>query len=148
MTTDTDTAPKLDPGVHERAELTLLREWAAHITVPLFLVDPAGTLVFYNEPAESLIGRRFDAAGEMPVSQLAEMFSTTTVDGEDIANEDLPLSIALVDHRPAHRRLRIMALDQASRVLEVTAFPLLRRDGVFMGAVALFWGREEGDDGS
>ena len=34
--------------------------------MPIFLVDPEGTLVYYNEPAERLLGYRYDETGEMP----------------------------------------------------------------------------------
>ena len=138
-----DPATLLSPAARARVELSLVREWAMHITVPVFLVDPQGTLVYYNEPAEALLGRRFDAAGELPASELSEIFTTTTIEGETIESHELPLSIALLDKRPAHRRMRIVALDRAERLLEVTAFPLLRRDGELLGAVALFWGRPE-----
>jgi hypothetical protein len=149
MNTPAIDAPPLPPA-SARAELGIIREWAAHITVPVFLVNPEGTLLFYNEPAEPLLGRRYDDAGPIQASQLAGIFTTTTEEGDPIPSDELPLSIALSARRPAHGLVRIVAFDDKPRLLEVTAFPLLRRDGAFLGAVALFWARgvRSGSDGA
>jgi PAS domain-containing protein len=40
----------------------------------LFVVDTNGTLLFYNEPAEAILGRRFDETGEMPESEWRRIF--------------------------------------------------------------------------
>ena len=47
-------------------ELILMRQLASYLAVPIFLVDPEGNLLYYNEPAERLLGRRYDETGEMP----------------------------------------------------------------------------------
>ena len=47
-------------------QIILTRQLATYLSVPLFLVDPKGNLLFYNEPAEAILGRRFD--GDVPVS--------------------------------------------------------------------------------
>jgi hypothetical protein len=41
-------------------ELILMRQLASYLAMPILLFDPAGNLLFYNEPAEALVGRRFD----------------------------------------------------------------------------------------
>ena len=33
-----------------------MRELADHLATPIFVVDAAGDLLFYNEPAEKLLG--------------------------------------------------------------------------------------------
>ena len=38
-------------------ELILTRQVASQMAMPVFLVDADGTLVFYNEPAERILGR-------------------------------------------------------------------------------------------
>ena len=37
-------------------ELILMRQLANYLAVPILVVDSAGTLLFYNEPAEVLLG--------------------------------------------------------------------------------------------
>ena len=39
-------------------ELILMRQLANYLAVPILVVDSAGTLLFYHEPAEGLLGRR------------------------------------------------------------------------------------------
>jgi hypothetical protein len=40
-----------------------------------------GRLIYYNEPAEAILGRSFDDAGEMMVADLAELFRLMTRTG-------------------------------------------------------------------
>lgn len=37
-------------------QIILTRQLATHLNVAVFLVDPKGTLLFYNEPAEAILG--------------------------------------------------------------------------------------------
>ena len=105
-------------------ELILLKQWATHIATPVWIMDLGGNLVFYNEPAEGLLGRRFDEAGEFHADELADLFVTTGLDGSPVATKELPVVIALTEHRPAHGEIRIQALDTGeSRQIEVTAIP-------------------------
>ena len=39
-------------------EIILMRELAGHLATPIFVVDTAGDLLFYNDPAERLLGSR------------------------------------------------------------------------------------------
>ena len=120
-------------------ELILLRQWASYLAMPIFVAGSDENLLFYNEPAEVLLGRRFDEAGEMPLQELATLFQTTAEDGSPLPAEALPLGIALRQRRPAHRRLRFRALDGIWRTVEVTAFPLVGQGDQHLGAVAIFW---------
>ena len=120
-------------------ELILLRQCASNLAMPIWLMGENGDLLFYNEPAELVLGRRFDEAGEMPGEELAAMFQTTTEDGSPLGANDLPVNIALTERRPAHRGMRIRGLDGVWRKIEVTAFPVEGQGGRHLGAVAIFW---------
>ena len=37
-------------------ELILMRELASYLAMAIFVVDPEGELLYYNEPAERLLG--------------------------------------------------------------------------------------------
>ena len=128
----------------KEVELILLRQWASHLNMPIFLVDREGKLLYYNEPAEVLLGRSFDEAGEMPAADLSSLFETTDEDGSPIPSSDLPLGIALTQRRPAFRRIRFKALDGVPRLIEIVAFPLDGQGGHWLGAVAIFWEAHEG----
>jgi PAS domain-containing protein len=105
----------------------------------VFLVDPAGNLVYYNEPAEQLLGQRFEETGEMGVEAWAMMFDPTDADGVAIPPDRLPLVVALRERKPAHREVWIRSRDGLRRCLEVTALPIVGQAGRFLGGMALFW---------
>lgn len=125
--------------VQQPIELILMRELADHLSTPIFVVDPDGTLEFYNEHAEAILGLRFEETGPMPVAEWASAFSPTDDVGRAMAPEQLPLVITLRDRVACHGGFWIRGMDGATRRLEVTAVPLLGRDGIFVGAAALFW---------
>ena len=120
-------------------ELILMRELAGKLAMPVFVVDPDGGLLFYNEPAEELLGMRFDETGALPLGDWAVQFTPTDERGQPLAPEALPLVQVIGTHRAAHGQFWIKGMDGANRFLEVTAFPLLGQGDVFLGAAALFW---------
>jgi len=120
-------------------QIILTRQLAGYLSVPTFLVDPKGTLLFYNEPAEELLGRRFDETGAMPAEEWSTIFAPVDRQGEPIPPAELPLMIALHDRRPAHERFFIRGLNGVGRHLEVAAIPILGIQGELLGAIALFW---------
>ena len=120
-------------------EIILMRQLAGYLAMPILLFDPAGNLLFYNEPAEALLGHRFDETGEMPLAEWYTIFAATAEDGSPLPPEARPMFIALEKHRPAHRAFRVRGLDGISRRIEATAFPLVGQGGRHLGAVGIFW---------
>src|SRR5919109_2595663 len=124
-------------------EVILMRQLASYLSMPILVVDPAGTLLFYNEPAEALLGRRFEENGALPRAKWAPPLPMTADNGSPLPPEARPLSIALQQQRATHGGFWIQGFDGISRRLEVTAFPLAGQGGRQLGAVAIFWeGRE------
>jgi hypothetical protein len=120
-------------------EVIMIRQLAGYLAMPVFLVDPVGDLLFYNEPAEVLLGHCYDETGEMPLVKWAQIFHPTSEDGSPLPPEALPLVIALRQRRAAHLAFQIRGLDGVPRKIEVTAFPLEGQGGRCLGAVAIFW---------
>lgn len=127
----------------KEVEVILTRQLASYLVMPVFIVDPDGNLLYYNEPAEAILGHRFDETGEMPVGEWSKVFEPTDASGVAVPAEELPLVIALRNRTPAHRDFWIRGLDGKRRHLAVTAFPLVGQAGRFLGAVAIFWEREQ-----
>jgi PAS domain-containing protein len=100
-------------------------------------------LVFFNEGAEAILGQSFADLGEVSVDRWTQAFPSVDSDGEPIPREQLPLGIALLEGRPAHRTLDVLSADGERRMLAVTAIPLQRHPGETVGAVAMFWDRSE-----
>jgi PAS domain-containing protein len=125
--------------VQQEIEVILTRHLASYLAMPIFLIDPAGTLIFYNEPAELILGKRFAETGTMPAEEWSTVFTPTDATGAPVPPHDLPLMIALAERRPVHRQFAIRGLDGVPRLIEVTAFPLLGVARRALGAVAIFW---------
>jgi len=120
-------------------QIILTRQLAGQLSVPLFLVDPGGDLLFYNEPAEAILGRRFEETGAMPAEVWSSVFTPVDDQGQPIPPEHLPLMRALASQRPAYRRFYIQGLNGRRRHIEVAAIPIQGLDSEFLGAAALFW---------
>jgi PAS domain-containing protein len=120
-------------------QIILTRQLASYLSVPLFLVDPRGDLLYYNEPAEAILGRRFEETGAMPQEEWSTVFTPVDHEGRPIPPEDLPLMISLTKRRPAYARFYIRGLDGVLRNLEVAAIPIAGLQGEFLGAAAIFW---------
>jgi len=119
-------------------ELILVRHLASRLAMPVFVVDREGDLVFFNEPAEAVLGRRFEEIRSMPFDDWTTTFRPSDGD-RPLAVDEIPLVVALRRGVPTHRSLAIQAGDGAQRTIEVTAFPLLATGGELVGAVAMFW---------
>jgi PAS domain-containing protein len=102
-------------------------------------VDPEGTLVYFNEAAENVLGQRFTEGVSMRAEEWSTAFEPVGADGSPLPLEELPLGIALRRREPAHAALRIVGRDHVTRDIEVTAFPLFAHTDEFVGAVAIFW---------
>ena len=129
------TAPKSLP-------LILAREFAANLATPMFLIDAAGMLVFYNDAAAMLLGKPFGELGDIPASDFAAVLELATPTGDPLLRRDSPAGIALFQQRPSHASVVATTFDGARRPFEATAYPLFATSGDMHGVIAVFW---EGD---
>jgi PAS domain-containing protein len=120
-------------------QIILLRQLAGYLSVPLFLVDPKGDLLFYNEPAEAILGQRFEETGAMSAEVWSSTFVQQDQHGNPIPPENVPLMISIAERRPAYQRFFIRGLDGVVRHVEVASIPIVGLQGDFLGAAALFW---------
>lgn len=106
----------------------------------MFLIDPKGTLIFYNEPAETILGEKYAEAGELAPDEWGTMWSPEDPEtGAEVPLEKLPLWIALTERAPAQSALCITGSDGVRRKINVIAFPLMTQAQELVGAVAIFW---------
>lgn len=120
-------------------QIILMRQLADYLSVPLLLVDPRGTLLFFNEPAEAILGRRFEETGAITAEEWSSAFSRVDDQGQPVPPEELPLTITLARHRPAFRRFHLRGADGITRHIEATSIPINGLRGEFLGAASLFW---------
>jgi PAS domain-containing protein len=108
------------------------------LSTPAFLVDEGGLLVFYNEAAGLLLGKRFEELGTVGPQEWGSLFGPFDESGEPIPYDDLPLVKAVRAGRPAHAELTVRSTDGTQHDVEVSAFPILTQHGS-QGAIAVFW---------
>ena len=120
-------------------ELILLKQLASYLRTPVFVIDVRGTLIYFNEGAEELMGLRFEDTAEMPRDEWLAAFAPRDIAGAPLPNEANPLLVALAERREVHQGLSITGLDRRTRRIEVTAFPIEGQDSRLAGAVAIFW---------
>jgi len=123
-------------------ELILTRQLADCLSVPVVLMDTAGTVIFYNEPAERILGIRFEETGPIDRKEADRLIELSDDPAAEPWDAGRPLEIALGERRPAHaHRLMLRRTDRVRLQVEITAFPLIGQDGKLLGAVAMFWER-------
>ena len=120
-------------------EIILNRQLADCMSIPVFITDCTGNLIFYNEAAEEILGKRFEDTGEMPVSEWGTVFRPVDENGLVMPPEVLPLVKTLKDNYPYHKEFWIESLQGKRQKIAVTSYPIVGRTGQSLGAVAIFW---------
>lgn len=129
----------MDTERHKHLVLILAREFASSLSTPTLIADARGYLVFYNEAAEAVVGRRFSEAGEIPLDDWVASFEPRTISSEPLPLERRPARIAFDEHRASHLRYLVKSADGVEREIESTAFPLFARTDEFVGIMVIFW---------
>jgi PAS domain-containing protein len=119
--------------------LILAREFAANLSTPTLVADDRGHLVYYNEAAEAVVGRRFSEVGELPLDDWLAAFEAKSLTSEPIPPDRRPARIAFDQRRASHLRYVVTSADGFDREIEATAFPLFAHTEDFVGIVAIFW---------
>ena len=119
--------------------LILARELAANLATPMFLIDAAGILVFFNEAAELMLGKTFAEMGEVTAQEFGAMLELADVDGTPLRRRDSPAGVAFFQRCPSHRRVTATTLDGKRTTFEATAYPLFGRTEDMHGVLTVFW---------
>lgn len=137
---------RVSAPVHD-VDLILSKQVASYLAVPIFLVDPNGTLLYYNEPAEGMLGKRYEETGEMPMEEWSTIFHPTARDGSELD----PGHAAALDRAPPaawlrrdrHHRTRRCASRSVDHLVparrSARATPRRRRDLLRGAVIAPFW---------
>lgn len=120
-------------------ELVLARQLASGLTVAVLLVDARGDLLYINEPAEEIFGRRFDEIDSLPLAERGEILAPRDREGRPLPATQLPGVVAIRENRPAHGSFWINGLDGRPRATESTAIPLQGVDDTVVGAFVVLW---------
>jgi PAS domain-containing protein len=126
------------PNGQRPLELILARNFLTSLSTPGFLVDGDGMLVFYNEAAGALLGISFEEAGTMGPDQWGTAFGPFDENGKQVPFEELPLTVALRQGRPAHSQFTIRSMRGSEHEIEASALPVQATEGI-SGAMVFFW---------
>lgn len=126
------------PGSQKPLELILARNLLASLSTPAFLIDAPGEIVFYNDAAGVLLGRRFEESGKLSAEEWTSTFGPVGADGDPIPYEQLELTQALRGDRPAHARFCLRSVSGQLHPVEASGFPIVGSGG-FHGAIVVFW---------
>jgi PAS domain-containing protein len=118
-------------------ELILARNLLSSISTPAFLVSNDGALLFYNEAAGTLVGRRFEETGSMPAREWTSAFGPFEGD-ELMSYDEIPATQALRDNRPFHGTFWIRGAGGQRKEIALSAIPIVGRGGQ-SGAIVIFW---------
>jgi PAS domain-containing protein len=118
-------------------ELILARNLVSIVAVPALLVDVEGRIVFFNDAAAEVVGSPFEEIGTMTREQWNARYGPFDADGVPLAADELPLTIAIREGRPAYGRFQVRG-DRGLLPVEAGALPLLGPAG-YHGAMIFFW---------
>lgn len=127
----------MEPDQHPLA-LIQARNLLSGLKLAAFLADDQGCLVFFNDAAGRLLGRRFEETGPLDRDTWNEAFGPLDEHGTPVGSEGLPLAIALREGRPAHGRYHVRLAGGVLTEIETSALPLVGQTG-FAGAMVVFW---------
>lgn len=119
-------------------ELILARNLLSSISTPAFLVGEAGLLLFYNEAAAAMLGRRFEETGTMSAADWTAEFGPFTDSNSPMPYEEIPATVALRENRPYHGTFRIRGASGEHHDVAASAIPIVGPGGA-TGAIVIFW---------
>ena len=119
-------------------QLILARNLLSSLSTAAFLVDVEGDVIFFNDAAGAMLGRRYEETGKMLAGEWTSTFGPFDDDGRPIPFADLPLTAALRGNRPAHAGFRIRSVNGVDHQIEASALPIIG-DATFHGAMVVFW---------
>jgi len=123
-------------------ELILARNLLSSLSTPAFLVGEQGTLLFFNEAAAAMLGRRFEETGTLSAEEWTGEFGPFGEDEEPIPYDEIPATVAVRSGRPFHGNFRICAVGGKHEDIAASAIPIVGPGGS-SGAIVIFWPLEE-----
>lgn len=124
-------------------ELILARNLLSSVSTPAFLVGDEGMLLFYNEAAAAMLGRRFEETGTMPAAEWTAEFGPFDGDERPMPYDEIPATLAIRANRPYHGNFRIAGANGHHHDIAASAIPIVGPGGA-TGAIVIFWPVTEG----
>ena len=127
------------PGPQKPLELILARNLLTSISTPAFLVGTDGELLFYNEAAGALLEVPFEDTGQRDPKDWIGAFGPFDSDDDPIPIEEMELTSALRDGRPAHANFCIRSARGRRHEVAASGMPIVSGVHGASGAIIFFW---------
>jgi PAS domain-containing protein len=127
---------------HQPLLLIQARNLITSLALPAILVDPDGRLLFFNDAAAEVLGRRFEEVGQLSQEEWAREIGPFDDGGKPLAVDNEPLAVAVREGHPAQGRFRVRLNEGGLQEVEVSALPLME-PGFYEGALVVFWPVED-----
>ena len=120
-------------------QIILARQLAGSMAMPILIVDPEGTLIFFNESAELILDQRFEETGEMRADEWSVLFAVADEERHPIAMQDRPTMLAISERKPVSRTVWMQCREREWLHVIITAIPLIGEQRDFLGVLMIFW---------
>ena len=129
----------------EQRNLTLIlaRSFASQLATAVFLLDVEGTVIFYNEAAERLIGEPFVEGAGLRMDEWMARRRPLDEEGNEVPVESLPLGMTMLKREPAYGVGRFRRGDGEYQRFANVTFPLFAHTEDFVGVMAMAWHLDE-----
>ncbi len=131
----------------QRLLLVQARNLITNLALPAALTDADGRLLFFNDAAAVLLGRRFEEVGRLARHDWAQEIGPFDDQGRPVATDDLPVANVIDTGRPAQGRFHLRLDRKELCQVEVSALPLAE-PGFLEGVLLVFWPVEQAALGS
>jgi PAS domain-containing protein len=131
----------------QRLLIVQARNLITNLALPAALTDAEGQLLFFNDAAGELLGRRFEEVGRLSREDWAREIGPFDDQGRAVATDELPIANVVNTGRPAQGRYHLRLDRQELREVEVSALPLAE-PGFLEGVLLVFWPVEHAAVGS
>lgn len=119
--------------------LILARNLLTSLSTPAFLVARDGALLFYNESAGALLGVSFEDTGRRDADDWIGAFGPFDSADRPIPVEDLEITDALREGRPAHANFCIRSARGDKHQIAASGMPIVSDQNGNSGAIIFFW---------
>jgi PAS domain-containing protein len=119
-------------------EFILARQLSEYLTSPIAIVDHNGRMIYYNESAEFIIGRKYNESGEVEPRDWDERFYEDEGHGKTIKLLDLPFLKVLSGRSIVQDDYWMRNFEEIEQKVRVICIPLVGMAQRELGALVFF----------
>lgn len=120
-------------------ELILLRQFSDYLATPVFLLDNAGILVYYNSAAADLFDFKFSETGEMDFETWNHRVVLRDQEGNEIPRIHRPINEALAAQLPVLKTCYLKTTNDDLQLIVINAIPIKDHVNDLVGLLTFFW---------